>query len=213
MPFLTEELWQRLDLPEGHPKSIALAQYPRYRAELADPEAEKEIAIIQEIVTKIRTMRAYAALDSNALVGPKHQLTGTLRLSECIAGPARAHQQAIQKLANVSLTFADRHAFAQAAAAGSGTTTLKDGILYMNDSEVNFDIELQAQCPQVEVSPEAEAAQRKRLDKEREQLEKNIANSKRQLTDETFLSKAPAKVVDSIRAKLADYEAQLAKLS
>src|SRR6185369_801429 len=57
MPFLTEELWQRLDLPEGHPKSIALAQYPQYRAELADPEAEKEVAIIQEIVTLARILR------------------------------------------------------------------------------------------------------------------------------------------------------------
>jgi valyl-tRNA synthetase len=54
--------------------------------------------------------------------------------------------------------------------------------------------------------------QRKRLDKDREQLEKNIANSERQLGDETFLSKAPAKVVDSIRAKLAEYKAQLDKV-
>ncbi len=52
-----------------------------------------------------------------------------------------------------------------------------------------------------------------RKQKEREQLEKNIANSKRQLSDEVFLSKAPHKVVDSIRAKLVDYEAQLAKMS
>ena len=49
--------------------------------------------------------------------------------------------------------------------------------------------------------------------KEREQLEKNIANSERQLADEVFLGKAPPKVVDSIRAKLADYKAQLDKLS
>ena len=35
----------------------------------------------------------------------------------------------------------------------------------------------------------------------------------RQLSDEVFLGKAPAKVVDSIRVKLAEYEAQLAKLT
>ena len=55
-------------------------------------------------------------------------------------------------------------------------------------------------------------AQRKRLEKDREQLEKNIANSRRQLSDDTFLSRAPAHVVESIRAKLGDYEAQLAKV-
>ena len=50
------------------------------------------------------------------------------------------------------------------------------------------------------------------LAKEREQLAKNIANSKRQLSDDTFLGKAPAHVIDSIRQKLADYEAQLGKI-
>ena len=56
-------------------------------------------------------------------------------------------------------------------------------------------------------------AQQRRVAKEREQLEKNIANSTRQLSDEVFLSKAPAKIVASIRAKLTEYEAQLAKLN
>ena len=54
--------------------------------------------------------------------------------------------------------------------------------------------------------------QRKRLEKEREQLEKNIANSNRQLEDEKFLSRAPAHVVQSIRTKLVDYETQLQKV-
>jgi valyl-tRNA synthetase len=211
MPFLTEELWQRLDLPEGRAKSIALAPYPQYRAELADPEAEKEIEVIQKIVSKIRTLRAFAALDSNAKVGAKHQLPGVLRVSARIAGPARAHQQAIQKLANVALELTDLPASGQATLAS--VNTFENGILFLRESDVDFDIELKAECPQVEVTPEAEAAQRKRLDKEREQLDRNIANSRRQLADEVFLSKAPAKVVDSIRAKLADYEAQLAKLS
>ena len=40
---------------------------------------------------------------------------------------------------------------------------------------------------------------------------KVIDSSTRQLRDETFLGKAPAKVVETIRAKLADYQAQLAK--
>jgi len=70
-------------------------------------------------------------------------------------------------------------------------------------STVEFDLVL-------DIPKTAEDPARKQ--KEREQLEKNIANSKRQLSDEVFLSKAPAKVVDSIRAKLADYQAQLAKM-
>ncbi|HET8548710.1 MAG TPA: valine--tRNA ligase, partial [Bryobacteraceae bacterium] len=60
----------------------------------------------------------------------------------------------------------------------------------------------------VQAMPEA---QRQRLAKEIEQLEKNIANSRRQLADETFLSRAPAHVIEGIRKKLAEYEAQLSR--
>jgi valyl-tRNA synthetase len=55
------------------------------------------------------------------------------------------------------------------------------------------------------------APQKERLEKENEQLEKLIANSARQLESKEFLKKAPEKVVASIRAKKAEYEAQLAK--
>jgi valyl-tRNA synthetase len=50
------------------------------------------------------------------------------------------------------------------------------------------------------------------LEKEGEQLEKNIANNNRQLKDETFLNRAPAHVVEGLRTKLVDYETQLQKI-
>jgi valyl-tRNA synthetase len=53
---------------------------------------------------------------------------------------------------------------------------------------------------------------RKRLDKEKAQLQKNISSSTRQLNDPVFLGKAPAHVVESIRQKLAEYEAQMGKI-
>jgi valyl-tRNA synthetase len=72
-------------------------------------------------------------------------------------------------------------------------------------STADFDLSIDVPTGQIE-------AQRKRMEKEREQLEKNIANSRRQLSDEVFLSKAPQKIKDSIQAKLAEYETQLAKI-
>jgi valyl-tRNA synthetase len=73
-------------------------------------------------------------------------------------------------------------------------------------STPDFDLSIDVPTGQIE-------AQRKRLEKEKDQLEKNIANSRRQLSDEVFLSKAPDKIKDSIKAKLADYETQLAKIN
>jgi valyl-tRNA synthetase len=186
MPFLTEELWQRLRLAgeSACPTSIALASYPQFRDRALDETAEREIGILQEIVTLARTLRTESKLD------PKQQLTGTLYSRNATLEVAQRHAEAIQKLANVKLEFQ------------TGVAPKAPAIR----STAEFDLVL-------EVPKSQEDAQRKRVEKEREQLEKNIANSRRQLSDEVFLSKAPQKVVDSIRAKLADYETQLAKLS
>jgi valyl-tRNA synthetase len=184
MPFLTEELWQRLATDRSkRPISIAIAPYPQYRRELTDYGAEREIDIVQEVVTMARALRTEAKLD------PKQQLEGALYSRGPGLEVARSHADAIQKLANVTLEF--RPEAAPKAAAIRSTA--------------EFDLVLRLPKSQ-------EDAQRKRMEKDRDQLLKNIANSKRQLSDETFLSRAPAHVVDSIRQKLADYESQLQKI-
>jgi valyl-tRNA synthetase len=50
-----------------------------------------------------------------------------------------------------------------------------------------------------------------RLLRENVELEKVIANSKRQLENPEIVRKMPEKVVETLRTKLADYEAKLAK--
>jgi valyl-tRNA synthetase len=64
----------------------------------------------------------------------------------------------------------------------------------------------------VDVQASTFASMHKRLEKERDQLLKNIANLQRQLSSEVFLSKAPAHILESMRTKLAEYEAQLKKI-
>ena len=188
MPFLTEELWQRLATDRSiRPASIALAPYPRYNPDTTDFKAEREIGILQEIVTMARTLRTESKLD------PKQQLEGVLYSRSSALEVAQCHAAAIQKLANVALEFR------------SGAAPAPGGTPGVMRSTAEFDLVLH-------VPKSQEDTQRKRLAKEREQLAKNIANSKRQLSDDAFLGKAPAHVIDSIRQKLADYEAQLGKI-
>jgi valyl-tRNA synthetase len=52
---------------------------------------------------------------------------------------------------------------------------------------------------------------RARLARENAELEKVIANSRRQLDDTDIVAKMPEKVVAMLRSKLAGYEAQLKK--
>jgi valyl-tRNA synthetase len=103
---------------------------------------------------------------------------------------ARRHSEAIEKLANVRLAVLAEAAPSQVQGALRSTP--------------EFDLVLGVPVAQAEV-------QRKRLDKEIEQLEKLIANSGRQLANPEFLARAPEQVVQGIRHKLAEYEAQLEK--
>ncbi|HEX3877817.1 MAG TPA: valine--tRNA ligase [Bryobacteraceae bacterium] len=184
MPFLTEELWQRLATDRAtRPVSISIALYPQYRAGLTDFAAEREIEIVQEIVTMARNLRTEAKLD------PKQQLAATLYSRGPGLEVAQRHAEPIQKLANIKLAFK--------AEAAPKAPVIR--------STAAFDLVF-------EVPASQEEAQRKRQGKDCEQLVKNIANSERQLTDDTFLSRAPAHIVDSIRQKLAEYKAQAEKL-
>lgn len=166
MPFLTEELWQRLNPGEG--KSICVAEYPKYDAAKHDPEAEREMDRLQAIITSVRDFRA------NLKVSPKEILRPVIEADERFLSTAKANPEPIRKLANVE--FAGYEAV-------TGLTPQFGGV----------------------AAPPPDP-------KEIENLEKVIANSKRQLTDDKFLAKAPAKIIDGMKVKLEEYEAQLAKL-
>jgi len=71
MPFITEELWHRMG--EGREnESISLQPYPQYDAGQSDAEAEREIALLQNVIVAARGLRADLSLD------PKLPLTGIL---------------------------------------------------------------------------------------------------------------------------------------
>ena len=182
MPFLSEELWQRVaEGAPNRPKSVALARYPQPNPRWNDPEAD--IHTLQDVITAARRQRAEMKLD------PKAQLRGVLYAHFFTLDKVREHLGVIQRLAGVKLELSE-YPVPQSATIFS---------------TADFDLELKV--PQANL-----AEQRTRLEKERDQLEKNIANSTRQLGDETFLSRAPAHVVESIKTKLVDYETQLAKV-
>jgi valyl-tRNA synthetase len=174
MPFLTEELWHRMGAADD--KSISLTAFPEYLEARNNPEAEREITQLQDVVTALRNLRADLGID------PKMPVQGLISGVD-----VEAHKLAIQKLAGVALE--------------AGETPKSGAVKSMSGFTVSIDV------PQGQME-----LQRKRLEKERDQLTKNIANSDRQLNDEVFLGKAPQKVVDSIRAKKAEYEAQLQKV-
>jgi valyl-tRNA synthetase len=58
IPFITEEIWQKLPRRADDGQTLTLSAFPRAVPEWAAPDAERDVAYLQEIVTTIRTVRA-----------------------------------------------------------------------------------------------------------------------------------------------------------
>ena len=185
MPFITEELWQRIACnTASRPASIAFAPYPASREQFTDASAERDITLLKEVVGAARNLRA--AMN----VAPKIRLEGVFYSrggwgTDLIAGQASA----LERLANISLEV-------ESGAAPPGTAL---------HHTAEFDLALK--LPDTEIR-----AWRERLEKQLRPLRKARDASAGQLENQDFLDKAPPRVVDSIRVKLADYEARIAKI-
>jgi valyl-tRNA synthetase len=94
MPFLTEELWQRLQRPG---KSIALQPYPRFDPAAEDKNAEHDMAHLQAIVTAARGLKAEHGIDG------RQTLPGILYAPGHAYHVAQAHAASIRDLAKVEL--------------------------------------------------------------------------------------------------------------
>jgi valyl-tRNA synthetase len=141
--------------------------------------------LVQDIIYMSRTLRAELKLD------PKLSLSGTVFTQSAIAPIARRNLEAIRRVADLTLDVQQGHA-------PSTATALR--------STPEFDLVLDL--------PEAQLqAQTGRLLKEKEQLEKVINNSERQLADESFRAKAPQKVIEGIEQKLTGYRTQVEKIN
>jgi valyl-tRNA synthetase len=186
MPFLTEELWHRLPQREGA-RSIALDRFPERRAEWIDAGADGKMALIQEIVVAARNIRAEMKVD------PKKKVS-----ADFSSGNA-----AVRMLVEQNLDPLLRLASLGSLAVSSKRLDSEGAALR---STANYDLRIAYGDA---VDKEAEVA---RLRKEIERLAKDIEAKKARLADETFLSKAPAKIVEDLKATLASREIELQKL-
>ena len=97
MPFLTEELWQRLPRRPGDTtKSIVVAAYPQYDSSLDDPESERAYGLVLDCSKGARSLlQEYGVKeDGKAYVQP---------LNEAAAETASAESVAIRTLSGKTL--------------------------------------------------------------------------------------------------------------
>ncbi|MGB7434698.1 MAG: valine--tRNA ligase [Candidatus Acidiferrum sp.] len=188
MPFLTEELWHRLPQKPGA-KSIALEEYPRVQRSWKDDDAIRQYGLVQEIVQSLRTIRAEMKLD------PKKRVAAEFFSGNAWArGVIAANKDGIVRLAVLS----ELAVLSQKLPEGGGATR----------STAEFDLRIPYVADIVDV-----AAERTRLNKEMEGLRKAIASKENQLTNDTFRSRAPEKIIAQMEETLQGQRIELQKLA
>ena len=186
MPFLTEELWLRLpNRPEA--RSLALESYPKLREEWLDESAERDVALLQEIVEAARKLRAEQKLD------PKKKLPADLSTADLtVRRLVETNLDALARLGGISpLRVHD-------GSLGSGAGTVH--------SASRFDLRIGQEEP---ADREAEIA---RLRKQDEKLAQNIESKRNRLADDAFRTRAPEHVVKQMEASIAELAAEREKL-
>jgi valyl-tRNA synthetase len=191
MPFVTEELWQRLihgsDANQSLPISVSLAHFPAAVSGRMHAESVQLFELMRQVVTRSREWRTYQRVDPKRII----EVDLTIYDAQFTEGDIAL----IGSLARLDLR---QHLGTSPQGQSLSARSLSFDLHFTSDNTTTQSTELTSES-------------RTRITKEIEKLKLNIQNSERQLGDDVFLSKAPAKVVESIRAKLAEYREQLAK--
>jgi valyl-tRNA synthetase len=190
IPFITEELWQKVAPVSGRGgESVAIAAYPVSQPERIDPVAERHVAKLKAIVDACRNLRGEMS------VSPATRLPLFVVGDQAFMTAAAPVLQALAKLKEV-IVFSDDAAWAAAAQAAPVAM-------------VGSGAEVVRLCLFMEVDVAAEKA---RLGKEAARLEGEIAKASAKLDNEAFVAKAPPPVIDQEKKRVADFTATLAKM-
>jgi len=177
MPFITEEIWHAMY--DGKPplKSIALAAYPAADEKQIDLGAETEMAILQDLIVCVRNLRAELKVEPKVKVPIE----------------VFAHEPGIRAMLekNLGAVLLDRPANVEKVTFVESSLANLPGARSTSRFDVHAIYE-----KKIDV-----AAERERLTKELEKIEKEQINGQRQLSNEQFLAKAPAKVVEGLKAR------------
>jgi valyl-tRNA synthetase len=186
IPFITEELWQKVSVVAGLPgASVSIARYPQSQPEKIDVAAIAHVNKLKALVDACRALR------SEMSVSPATKLPLYVLGDSAFMTQVAPVLQALAKLNEVKVF--DDEATWQAAAQASPVAMVGDARVCLH--------------MQVDV-----AAEKIRLGKEVARLEGEIAKANNNLGNEAFVAKAPPVVIEQARKRVADFVSTLAKV-
>lgn len=183
-PFITEELWQ--SFKPASAGDIIVSDWPQLNTGLIAEEIEQSMALLQEVITAIRTIRSRMNLPP----GKKAQLV--VRAPQPEFAKIAPHVPIIKTLARLTDVNSgeDLPKPPHSATAVVGKLELFIPLAGLIDL----------------------AVERERLQKRYQELEKHLGGIKRKLENENFVNRAPAAVVDKERKKVQDFTHELEKI-
>ena len=171
-------------------ESVCVAQWPVANAAHQDPTIEQQFADFQAVLGAVREAR------QRQNIAFKEDLNFTVRCDDATAKLLEPMQPYFQQMTHASATEFGPNAKPQGVPI-SFSLTGQHGPM-----EVHVDV---SQFIDV-------GAERKRLEKERDNLNKQIASIDGKLSNQGFVAKAPPEVVQQQRAKLEELRGQLASV-
>jgi valyl-tRNA synthetase len=188
VPFVTEELWQRVPRPASRPKSVALAPYPTEADGRADERAEREFDTVMRAIGAARSVRSEHDVPPSAEV-PLH-LRASAELGALLASEQRL------------ISFLVRTKGAPVIEAPGGPRPRAHVLTVAGDVEV-----LVGLLGLVDAKHEKD-----RVERGKKKLAKDIEGLEKRLSNPAFVEKAPPEVVAEARDQLAALKRQLARL-
>jgi valyl-tRNA synthetase len=185
MPFVTEELWDRRAEGRAAEKGFLMHQSWPSTEVFVDESAAQEINWVIDMITELRSLRN----DLGVPAGSKLPLT-LVNAGPEIEHRAMSHEDVLKRLArleDISMTDATPE--------GAVTAVIGETMSALSVADI-VDLD--------------EA--RKRLDKELAQLDKDITSTEKKLSNENFVSRAPAEIVEENRERIVDWTARREKL-
>ena len=189
MPFLTEELWQKVPRPNNGPHCIALADFPKASAGPRDLQAERDMEALQAVISAARTIR------SEHEVHPSAEVPLVLRSADPSREALyRSQLGAIRALAKTS---------GEPAIEAAGGPRPRGSVLgFVAETEVLVGLR-----GLVEPSKETD-----RIEREIKKAEKDIAATEKKLGLPSFTEKAPPEVVAEAKSSLEALRRKRAQL-
>ena len=185
MPFITEEIWQKLPIKDS--EYIAVSKFPEYKEELVFPRDSENIEYLKEVIISIRNVRADFGIEPsrklNIYIKPEDE-----EFEEVL----KSLEPSIKLLAKADKVIISRD-----------LDKPKNTVIAISTKAESY-IDISGS---IDIAKEIE-----RQEKLLKDVEKSLGISERKLSNENFIKKAPKEVVDKERERYEELKQRETKI-